>query len=211
MQSKKRTFLCLCIFAALVVAAPTVMAAESPGTAAVRKANETIKGLLKKEAQPGSAQEKKLASQVTKSVRGFLDVSELGRRSMRDHWSKLSKKQHKAFLTVLTELIEKNYVLGLRSNLDYAVEYSSEKKDGDNILVETAIQDKASTSSRAISVDYVLHKHKGKLRAFDVITDGVGLVENYRAMFNKLIAKEGFEGLLSRMKRKRDSLAAPPP
>ena len=32
------------------------------------------------------------------------------------------------------------------------------------------------------------------------------LVENYRAQFNKLIAKDGFDGLLARMERKRAAL-----
>ena len=42
-----------------------------------------------------------------------------------------------------------------------------------------------------------------KLRAWDVKTDGVGLVENYRTMFNKIIAKDGFDGLIAKMKKKQ--------
>ena len=37
----------------------------------------------------------------------------------------------------------------------------------------------------------------------DVKTDGVGLVENYRTMFNKIIAKDGFDGLIAKMKKKQ--------
>jgi ABC-type transporter MlaC component len=36
-----------------------------------------------------------------------------------------------------------------------------------------------------------------------VVTDGVGLVENYRAQFNKIIARDGFGGLMDRMRKKR--------
>ena len=43
----------------------------------------------------------------------------------------------------------------------------------------------------------------GDVRAFDVRTDGVGLVENYRTMFNKIIAKDGFDGLIAKMKKKQ--------
>jgi ABC-type transporter MlaC component len=35
------------------------------------------------------------------------------------------------------------------------------------------------------------------------VTDGVGLVENYRAQFNKIIARDGFAGLMDRMRKKR--------
>ena len=207
MHMKTKLLFGLCFLTLLIPSLHEAHAADRKGTAAVKKANDTIKALLKEKAAPGSSKEQALASKVTKRVRGFLDVAELGRRAMRDHWGNLTKKQKKSFLTVLSELIEKNYILGLRSNLDYEVQYLSEKAEDDNILVETSIRDKASETSRAISIGYVLHTDKGKLRAYDVITDGVGLVENYRSMFNQIIGKEGFDGLLLRMKRKRDSLA----
>jgi ABC-type transporter MlaC component len=38
-----------------------------------------------------------------------------------------------------------------------------------------------------------------------VKTDGVGLVENYRTMFNKIMAKDGFDGLIAKMKKKQAS------
>jgi len=54
----------------------------------------------------------------------------------------------------------------------------------------------------------VLESQGGKLRCFDVKTDGVGLVENYRAQFNKIIGKDGVPGLIAKMKKKRASSAA---
>ena len=50
-----------------------------------------------------------------------------------------------------------------------------------------------------------LKKDGGKLKAWDVKTDGVGLVENYKTQFNNIIAKEGFDGLINRMKKKQSS------
>ena len=37
---------------------------------------------------------------------------------------------------------------------------------------------------------------------FDVVTDELSLLENYRAEFNKVIAKDSFDVLLARMKKK---------
>jgi ABC-type transporter MlaC component len=39
---------------------------------------------------------------------------------------------------------------------------------------------------------------------YDVITDDQSLLENYRAEFNKIINKDGFDALLKRMKKKLD-------
>ena len=179
-------------------------AKTGPGTQAVRAANDTIAGLLKQKAAPGSKEEKDLAAKVTTSVRSFLDIDQLGKRAMVDNWSKLSKAQQDQFLALLRSLIEDNYVRGLRANLDYQVDYTGESTDADgNIVVTTKINTKRRGRPYAIEVDYVLVKDGDKLRAWDVKTDGVGLVENYRTMFDKIIDKDGFDGLIAKMKKKQ--------
>jgi ABC-type transporter MlaC component len=178
--------------------------APGPGTAAVKSANEKISAQLKQKAPPGSQAEKDQAAKVTSSVRDFLDIDELGKRAMADQWTKLSKAQQDEFLSTLRSLIEANYVSGMRANLDYTVDYTGESagKDGDTI-VTTQINTKRHGHPYKIEVDYVVHNEGGKLKAWDVSTDGVGLVDNYRAMFDKIMASDGFNGLIAKMKKKQ--------
>src|SRR5262245_28392437 len=124
--------------AAAAPAATTPAAKAGPGTQAVKTANETIAALLKQKVAPGSKEEKDLAAKVTTSVRGFLDIDQLGKRAMIDNWQKLSKAQQDQFLALLRALIEDNYVRALRANLEYQVEYAGESTDKDgNVLVQT--------------------------------------------------------------------------
>jgi phospholipid transport system substrate-binding protein len=181
-------------------------AATGPGTAAVKGANEKISALLKQKPAAGSKEEKDLAGKVTTSVRDFLDIDELGKRAMVDQWAKLKPEQQTEFLNTLRSLIEDNYVHGLRSNLSYTVDYTGESTDKDgNTVVTTQINTKRKNRTVKIEVDYVLKKQGDKLKAWDVKTDGVGLVENYRTQFNKIIDKEGFTGLINRMKKKQSA------
>ena len=175
-----------------------------PGTSVVKQANEKIAGLLKQKATPGSKEEKDLATKVTSSVRDFLDIDELGKRAMVDQWAKLKPDEQTEFLQTLRSLIEDNYVRGMRANLEYTVEYTGESTDKDgNVVVTTVIHTKRHGRPYNIEVDYVLKKEGDKLRAWDVQTDGVGLVDNYRQQFDKIIAREGFSGLIARMKKKQ--------
>jgi phospholipid transport system substrate-binding protein len=198
----KRPFLVLLV---LLVAVATAHAGkDGPGTKAVRNANDTIASLLKKKAAAGSAEEKEQAAKVTTSVRGFLDVDELGKRALVDHWTKLTAAQQKEFLELLRGLIEDNYVKGLRANLEYKVVYKGETEQADGTrLVKTEIKTKRRGRPYTIKVDYVLQKSGSTWKCYDVVTDGVGLVENYRAQFDKIIGKDGFDGLLAKMKKKR--------
>jgi phospholipid transport system substrate-binding protein len=186
-------------------------AKDGPGTAAVKQANTTIANLLKQKVAPGSREEKDLAKQVTESVRSFIDIDQLGKRAMVDQWPKLSKTQQEQFLTLLRELIEENYVRGLRANLEYTVAYTGEAADKDgNLGVTTKIDTQRKGRAYSIVVEYVLVKESGKLRAFDIKTDGVGLVENYRTTFNKIVEKDGFDGLIAKMKKKQAGQQAAP-
>jgi phospholipid transport system substrate-binding protein len=186
---------------------------SKPGTTVVKTANEKISGLLKQKVAAGSKEEKDLAAKVTTSVRDFLDIDELGKRAMADQWSKLKPDEQTTFLATLRSLIEDNYVRGLRANLEYTVDYNGESTDKDgNIVVATQINTKRHGRPYKIEVDYVLKKDGDKWKAWDVKTDGVGLVENYRTQFNKIIEKDGFNGLISKMKKKQsEGAAATPP
>jgi phospholipid transport system substrate-binding protein len=176
------------------------------GATVVKAANETISGLLKQKVAPGSKEETDLAAKVTTSVRGFLDIDELGKRAMADQWAKLTAAQQKEFLDTLRSLIEDNYVKGLRANLAYTVNYVSEAPEEGNLLVVTNVVTMRHGKQFTIEVDYVLKKDAdGKLRAYDVRTDGVGLVENYRQQFNKIVDKDGFAGLIAKMKKKQQT------
>ncbi len=185
-------------------AVPVFADKPGPGTSTVKQANEKIQAMLKQKVVAGSQEEKDLAAKVASSVRDFLDIDELGKRAMADQWKKLSAAQQTEFLATLRSLIEDNYVKGLRSNLEFTIDYTGETPgtDGDLVVV-TQVNTKRHNRPYKIEVDYVLRKDGDKLKAWDVKTDGVGLVENYRIQFNKIVEKDGVDGLIAKMKKKQ--------
>jgi len=191
---------------AIALAPPAARAADGPGTKVVRQANDAIGKLLKTKVKAGSPQEQQAAAAVTTAVRGFLDIDELGQRALGETWKTLTPAQQSEYLGLLRGLIEDSYVKGLRANLDYQVAYLGEASgDAGAVVVKTTITAKKKGRPVTIAVDYVLTA-AGKtktLRSYDVRTDGIGLVENYRQQFAKIIKKEGIDGLLARMKKKR--------
>ncbi len=198
----------LALVVAIALRPGVAAAADGPGTKAVRAANQTIGALLRAKAKPGSDEEKRAAAAVTTAVRDFLDIDELGQRALGDHWKTLTTAQQTEYLALLRGLIEDSYVKGLRANLEYTVAYLGEAPgDGGAIVVKTTVTAKKKGRPVTIAVDYVVTATgKGKtktLRCYDVRTDGIGLVENYRLQFAKIIKKDGIDGLIARMKKKR--------
>jgi phospholipid transport system substrate-binding protein len=193
-------------FAQAPAAKPAPAAAIGPGATVVKNANDSISKLLAQKVAPGSKEEKDLAAKVTTSVRDFLDLDELGKLAMADHWSKLKPAEQKEFLDVLRALVEDQYIKGLRSQVTYTVAYKGEttKKSG-NLLVTTEVSTTRKGRPFSLKIDYELENKGGKLRAIDMVTDDVGLVENYKAMFNRIMDKGGYPDLIKKMK---DKLAA---
>lgn len=192
----------LVLLVGVVLGAPA-FAADGPGIAAVRHTNENVSALLKQKPEPGSDAEKRLVAQLSSELQSFLDVEELGQRALNEHWKSLNASQRKQFLALLRELVEGNYLKAMRSNLSYEVRYLKEEEKDGSRWVSTEIHLERNGRPETMSVDYALRKEGDSWRAFDLVTDGVGLVENYRAQFNKIIAKEGFSGLLERMRKKK--------
>lgn len=186
----------------LALASPHAHAApEGVGTRTVRKVNGTLSKTLAGTVN-SPKDEKRLLEQARSQLGSFLNIEELGQRAMKDHWSSLSAKQRKEFLGLLRSLIERNYVKGLRTNLKYDVRYLGEKPQGKHLLVQTVVKSERRGRPLKIEIDYLLSNSGGKWRTFDMTTDGIGLVENYRSMFNRIIGKSGFDDLLKRMRTK---------
>jgi phospholipid transport system substrate-binding protein len=195
----------LSLFLALGWTASVHAAPDGVGTKTVRQVNTALSTTMEGKTTSKS-QEAKLLRQARKLLAGFLNIEELGQRALKDHWTELSAPERSEFLSLLRKLIETNYVKGLRTNLKYEVSYLGEKNEGEHLLVQTVVISERKGRPLKIEIDYLLSKSDGQWRTFDIKTDGIGLVENYRAMFNKLIGKSGFEDLLKRMRKKLAAL-----
>jgi phospholipid transport system substrate-binding protein len=194
--------LLLGLFSLIAVQGSAHAAADGPGITRVRSVNDAVVALLRQSPAAGSPEEKQVSAKISETVGSFLDIEALGRSALVDHWAKLSAPERKEFSKLLSDLVEGSYVRALRSNLDYEVKYIAEEPKGADRFVQTEVRADRKGRPQVIAVDYLLRQSGGNLRAVDVVTDGVGIVENYRAQFNKIIAQEGFPGLLARMRKK---------
>jgi phospholipid transport system substrate-binding protein len=177
----------------IVLLASSLAWARPTGTEVIQKANTRLRELLTSKAP---------ASKVTAELRGLFDIGDLTKRALVDHWDKLTPAQRSGMQDTMRAIVEKNYIKQLRSNLEYEIKYVGEEKQGDDLRVKTVIQAQRKGRPLEIPVEYLLRAEDNTWRAYDVITDEVSLVDNYRSQFNRIIGKEGIAGLQKRMKDK---------
>jgi phospholipid transport system substrate-binding protein len=58
-------------------------------------------------------------------------------------------------------------------------------------------------------LDYRMHSANGRWQVYDLSMDGISLLANYRAQFNKIIRTSSFQELLARLKANKAEFTAP--
>lgn len=206
----------------VVGAAPSVYAAAPLGPkATLQRLNGAVDKLLRQKTESGSAEENRIKDEVKKRASELLDYAELTKRALGEHWEKMPQAKRDEFVTTLRQLIERNYIKQLRTNLEYEVTYGDEVIDqesgGKEARVSTTIKIATRGKSTTAPIEYRMIRHEAgkepqQWMVYDVVTDELSLVRNYRTQFVKIIASSGYDGLLNRMKTKlADELAAEKP
>lgn len=196
----------LLLLAAVDVASP-LPAAAAPAAASGPKAtlmrlNGAVDKLLRSKTEPGTDADKRTKNEIKERASELFNYEELCKRALGEHWAKMPEKTRTEFVATLRELIERNYTNQLRTNLEYEVSYGEEQVEGQEAKISTQIKIRTKGKSTNATIDYrMIQTDKGWM-VYDVITDEVSLVRNYRSQFQRIINSSGYDGLLSRMKTK---------
>lgn len=182
------------------VIAFALAAGPSTPTDVVKKGNDEVQKILKSDT--GTVD--KLAAKADE----FIDFPELAKRALGDEWGKLNKKQQAEFSDTMKGLLRASYaqraVQEGKGGSD--LNYVGEKVDGNEATVSTTV----AVKKDKVPVDYKLFRvdPKSPWRIYDVITDDASLVTTYNDQFRQVIAKKGYDGLLSTLKKRREQLEA---
>lgn len=194
--------LCAALLAALCLAltAPAAHAQVNPTEAQtfLEQKQAAVARLL---SQRASARRTRALNEV---LNGLLDYQELSRRALRNHWEGLSAEQREQFSTTLEALVRRQYESSLQRTANYAVTYDGADARRDEVTVRTMARSQSNRREPPVSIDYRMHQVNGEWRVFDVLTDGVSMVENYRAQFDRIIERDGFDALMTRMRERLD-------
>lgn len=198
-------------FFALTFVASPVFAADLPSPRPwLEKKVEEGRKLAEKESKSKDVESWNAKSKAL--IDDMLDWPEMTKRSLGRQWSKIDDKQKKEFSAILREMIETSY----RSKLKIASKGDVKKPKKIEIkwLEEEVSGKKGKVSARVQAdkqvaiLEFSTIWHDGRWHVYDVAIDDVSTVRTYRSQFRKLIEKEGFEELLSRMRKKIEDIRA---
>ena len=192
---------CLSLVSFLFLSAMSVSAYAGDPTNLMKQTIDKVIQILKnKELKiPEKANERRAA--IRKVVGERFDFEEMAKRSLALHWKKRTSEERNEFVPLFSDLLERSYIKKIESYTDEKILYTGEKTDGEYAVVDTKIITKRNVET---PIEYRLLNKNDKWEVYDVVIEGVSLVNNYRNQFNKIIRRDSYEELVKRMKNKQE-------
>ncbi|HKW87071.1 MAG TPA: ABC transporter substrate-binding protein [Nitrospiraceae bacterium] len=191
---------------ALVFGGLTVVVSAGTATESVKSTiNEVIRILENQELKKPEQKEQR-RRQLEKVIGNRFDYEEMAKRTLGAHWAKLNDTDRREFVGLFTSLLTNTYADKITGYSGEQVHYLNERlEEGGYAEVRTKI-----VSGKAeIPLDYRLLNKSSDWRVYDVIVDGVSLVNNYRGQFTKIIRSSSYADLVEQLRKKSEKIKSP--
>lgn len=131
-------------------------------------------------------------SRIGLVINDSFDFRSMSQSVLATNWKKATPEERQQFVVFFSQYLEDTYRTKIEAYTNQKVEYVGETIRGKRAVVETLIL----TDSTEIPVNYKLKNNDGNWFAYDVVIEGVSLVNNYRSTFAAIVKNDGMDGLL---------------
>lgn len=162
----------------------------------IRTKHNKVRAVLRKPDTPARGEE------LTVLLGEFLDYDRLAKLSLDKEWAKRSRKERDQFVSLLRQLVERQYQRNMESTLEYKVKWVGTEPIETGVKVNSSAKSVKKKRQPAVTIDYSMSPAGDQWKVFDIFTDEVSLVKNYKRQFRRVIKEEGWSGLIGRMEKK---------
>jgi len=181
-------------------------AAAVPGpTGQIRGTIDRVIEILKRPELKSEARARERRDLLRREIKPVFDFDEMSKRSLGPNWRERTPQEREAFVGLFTELLENAYLGKIDSYRGETINYVKETIDPPYAVAATVI---VTTRGQEIPVDYRMLRNGDRWRIYDVVIEGVSLVNNYRSQFNAILRKSSFPEMMDKLRgtiRKQES------
>jgi phospholipid transport system substrate-binding protein len=176
----------------------------------VRQTTDQVLKILDDPNLQGTAKQAERQERLRKVADQAFDWNEMARRALATHWRERTPEQQQEFVRLFRDLVERTYMNRLETATQEKqdIQYVGEQVDGSRAVVKTNVVTKRN---QQVPIEYRLHKVDGGWKIYDVLVEGISLVNNYRSQFNRIISSSSYNELVQKMKsRQGEELSGEP-
>jgi len=189
-----------CFVGMLLLVAGTVLPAMAgPATSTLSTSVDQIINLLSSPEYKNASTRPAMRGKLIATIDGIFDMKELSRRALGQEWNKFSPDQQTRFVKAFGTLLQNTYLDKIESYTDEKVQYLKEQDLGDG---KSEVVTKVIGKGKEIPIAYRLID-RGGWKVYDVVIEGVSLVQNYRTQFGQILMNETPEVLITKISGKK--------
>ncbi|HKA63110.1 MAG TPA: ABC transporter substrate-binding protein [Methylomirabilota bacterium] len=194
------------VVAGILSSAPASADAGAP-TDQLKTAVDQMVKILEDPALKAEGREKERRAAIRREAETVFDFGETAKRALGRHWQPLAEKDRQEFTSLFTDLIERAYISRIERYSGERVTYTGESVDGALASVRTRFVTKQGTE---IPIDYRMQQRGDRWLVYDVVVEGVSLINNYRTQFDKIIQTSSYAELVRKLKAAEVAAPAAP-
>lgn len=192
--------LVVALSASWLAVAPALGAAP---TAFVKGILDEVMAIQNNPALESAAKENERAQAIRKVIQRNFDFPYMAQDALGPAFERLSPAQRQEFTGVFSSLFQASYTnMVLRFLKKETVKYGKESLTGNQARVDTNLV----RANDTIKVEYLLHQKGGGWLLFDVVVDGVSILDKYKSGFAREVQGGSIDSLLEKMKTQLKSL-----
>lgn len=177
-----------------------------PVSALAGAALDTVKGhadkvldVLRDPALKAEAAKKTKKEKLRAISEKMFDFTELSKRTLANNWKKLSPEQQKEFVELYKSILGDAYSNKIMAYSNETITFTKEVPLSEKTV---EVQSTVVRQSAEIPIYYRMILQDGAWRVYDVVVEGVSLINNYRSQFKEILANKSPEALLETMRKK---------
>lgn len=204
MKVKKSVIVAIAAVLAITCCAVDLSYADSQPTDQLKDTIDKIVTLLKNEELKKPKNKKERRTEIAAIISQRFDFEEMAKRSLAVHWNDRSPQEQKEFVAIFSTLLQQSYIGKIEAYTNETIVYDKNDVRGNTVSVYTTIK----SPNVDIPIVYRMQPEGDKWWVYDVVIEGVSLVNTYRNQFNQIIRKESYTALLDRLKKKLKEIEA---
>jgi len=168
-------------------------------TEAVKGNVDKVMDVLRDPSLKAESAKKTKKNKIRDISQDMFEFTELSKRSLGKNWSKFDPDQQKEFVELYKSLLEDTYADKLMSYTDVKIVFSKEVALTEKTV---EVQSTVLTKSGEVPIYYRVILKGGVWRVYDVVIEGISLINNYRSQFKEILVNKPPESLLETLRKK---------
>ena len=146
-----------------------------------------------------------LHKSIGQELAGVVDYGEMAKLTLGQKYAEVTEPQRKEFTELLSKMVINTYVKRFKPGSTVEIAWNGVRTpSAGKAVVSTTLKVKKSSAD----VQYAMLQKDARWRVYDIVVDDASQVQTYKQSFRKILDKEGWDGLIERMKKAADKAPA---